>query len=152
MKYVKDDKRQQKRLEKLLRKMAKGPHVAVGVLQDEPVSDGFSMLDLATVHEFGSKDGRIRQRSFIRSTCDAKQKHHLKLMEKLQAKYLSGKMSLKTALEVLGSVVEKNIVQRINRGLKPRLKPGTVKRKKSSKPLIDTGRLKGSITHDVRGI
>ena len=104
------------------------------------------------MHEFGSKDGRIRQRSFIRSTCDAKQKQHLKLMEKLQAKYLSGKMSLKTALEVLGSVVEKNIVQRINRGLKPRLKPGTVKRKKSSKPLIDTGRLKGSITHDVRGI
>lgn len=151
MKYVKDDKHEQQRLEKLLEKMAKAPHVAVGILQDKVVSKGFSMLDLALVHEFGSKDGRIPQRSFIRSTCDAKQKEHLNLMAKVQGMYLAGKIAMKQALHTIGSVVEKDIVQSINRGIEPDLKPATIKRKKSSKPLIDTGRLKGSITHDVRG-
>lgn len=33
----------------------------------------------------------------------------------------------------------------------PPLKPETVKRKGSSKPLIDTGRLRNSITHKVEG-
>lgn len=151
MKYIKDDKREQKRLEKILQKMAETPHVAVGILQDKPVSDGFSILDLATVHEFGSKNGRIPQRSFIRSTCDAGQQKYIKLMAKLQGMYIHGKIALKQALSMIGSVVEKDIVQTINRGLEPALKPSTIKRKKSSKPLIDTGRLKGSVTHDVRG-
>jgi len=43
------------------------------------------------------------------------------------------------------------MVQTINRGIEPNLNAKTIKRKKSSKPLIDTGRLKGSITHEVRG-
>ena len=35
MKYVKDDKREQRRLEALLKKTQKHSHVAVGILQDE---------------------------------------------------------------------------------------------------------------------
>ena len=86
MKYLTDDKRGQKRIERLLQKMAKKPHVAVGILQDERVDERFSMVDLATVHEYGSKDGHIPQRSFIRSTCDAQQNNHLKLISVLQGK------------------------------------------------------------------
>jgi len=152
MKYLKDDKREQRRLEKLLRKMASAPHVAVGILQDEPILDGFSMVDLATVHEYGSKDGRIPQRSFIRSTCDAKRVDHLRLAGLLQNKIIDGKLSIKQALTQLGEVVSKDMVQTINHGINPELNRSTIKRKKSSKPLIDTGRLKGSITHEVRGV
>ena len=65
MKNIKDDKREQIKFEKRLRKMQGSPHVAVGVLQSELVSDGFTMVDLATVHEYGSKDGRIPARSFF---------------------------------------------------------------------------------------
>jgi hypothetical protein len=54
MRYVKDDKREQKRLEKILKKTTKHNHVAVGILQDEQREDGFSMVDLAMVHEYGS--------------------------------------------------------------------------------------------------
>ena len=151
MKFLKDDKRGQNRLEKLLSQLALVPHVSVGILQDGPVTKRFSMLDLATVHEFGSKDGRIPQRSFIRATCDKKQKEYLGLMAKLQNQYLERKLTLKQALAKLGSVVEKDIVTTIVRGIEPSLKPATIKRKKSSKPLIDTGRLKGAITHEVRG-
>ena len=151
MKYVKDDKHVQKRLEKLLTKMAKGPHVAVGILQDEKVDNNFSMVDLATVHEYGSKDGRIPQRSFIRSTCDAKRHEHAKLMMNLQQKYIDNKLTMAQALMTLGEVISKDMVQTINRGIEPKIKKATIKRKGSTKPLIDTGRLKGSITHEVRG-
>lgn len=151
MKYVKDNKREQKRIEKLLHKMAKTPHVAVGILQDEAVGHGFSMVDLAMVHEYGSKDGRIPQRSFMRSTCDAERTKHVNLISLLQGKILDGAVRVKHALTQLGEVVAKDIVQTINRGIAPALKPATIKRKGSSKPLIDTGRLKGAITHEVRG-
>lgn len=151
MKYVKDDKREQQRIEKVLQKMAKAPHVAIGILQDAAVADNFSIVDLALVHEFGSKDGHIPQRSFIRSTCDAKRNEHIKLADILQSKIIEGKLNIRQALGQLGEVVEKDMVQTLNHGLSPSLKPTTIKRKGSSKPLIDTGRLKGSIKHEIRG-
>ncbi len=151
MKYVKDDKREQKRLEKLLAKIKKSPHVAVGILQDEVHHEKFSMVDLAMVHEYGSRDGHIPERSFIRSSCDAKKKDHIKLIAKLQSKILAGHMSTKQALSIIGEVVAKDMVQTINQGIEPGLAAATIKRKGSSKPLIDKGRLKGSITHEVRG-
>lgn len=152
MKYVKDDKREQQRLEKLIAKLALGPHVAVGILQDKKHDANFSMVDLAVVHEYGSRDGRIPERSFIRSTCDGKQAQHEQIMHKLQRKVVDGKLSIANALTQLGEVVSKDIVATINRGIEPELKKATIRRKKSSKALIDTGRLKGSITHEVRGV
>jgi hypothetical protein len=102
------------------------------------------------VHEYGSQDGRIPARSFIRSTCDAMRTKHLKLMSTLQNKILGGKLLLSQALDTLGEVISKDMVSTINQGVRPDLTEGTIKRKKSSKPLIDTGRLKGAITHEVR--
>lgn len=152
MNYLKDDKRVQQRLEKLIRKMAAGPHVAIGIVQDAPIAGRFSMVDLATVHEFGSKDGRIPARSFIRSTCDARREEHVKLMQKLQQKYLDSKLTMEQALTQLGEVISKQMVKTIIDGIEPALTTATCKRKRSSKPLIDTGRLKGEIKYDVRGI
>jgi phage gpG-like protein len=151
MKYLKDDKREQRRIERLLKKMRKSSHVAVGILQDEKIGKYFSLVDLATAHEYGSRDDRIPQRSFIRSTCDAQRKKHFKLISVLQAKILDGTLMLKQVLAQLGEVVSKDMVTTINRGIAPALKPATIRRKRSSKPLINTGRLKGSITHEVRG-
>ncbi len=164
MKYVKDDKREQQRLAKLLMKMANAPHVAVGILQDEKRDDGFSMVDLAVVHEYGSKDGRIPQRSFIRSTCDEKRHDHAKVMAQLQQKCIAGKLTMAQALTTIGEVVSKDMVQTINNGIEPGLAESTEKAKLRSlkkqnrkasgvgfRPLIESGKLKGSITHEVRG-
>ena len=138
-------------LAKALAKLKQRPHVAIGILQDQKIDEKFSIVDLALVHEYGSKNGHIPQRSFIRSTCDAKQKKHFQLIKTLQGKIIDGVLSIKQALSTLGEVVAKDMVETINHGISPVLKPATVKRKGSSKALIDTGRLKGSITHDVRG-
>lgn len=163
MKFLKDDKREQRRLEKLLRKTERHNHVAVGILQDED-HDGFSMIDLAMVHEYGSDNGHIPERSFIRSTCDAKRKEHLGLIQKFQWQILLGRMTAKEALTQLGEVVSKDMVQTINNGIEPGLADSTLQAKKGSlekqnkklrgdgfTPLIETGRLKGSITHEIRG-
>ena len=136
---------------KALAKLKQRPHVAIGILQDQKIDEKFSIVDLALVHEYGSKNGHIPQRSFIRSTCDAKQKKHFQLIKILQGKIIDGVLSIKQALSTLGEVVSKDMVETINHGISPALKPTTVKKKGSSKALIDTGRLKGSITHDVRG-
>ena len=153
MKYIKEDKQAQKCLKKILHEAAQNACVAVGILQDEPHTKNFSMVDLALVHEYGSKNGHIPARSFIRSTCDANQKRHFECIKKLENKYFSGHITLKQALFQLGAIVATDMRQAINLGkISPKLKPATIKRKKSSKPLIDTGRLKGSITHEVRGI
>ena len=152
MKFLQDDKREQRRLEKILKHAAKHEHVAVGILQDEPHDGGlFSMVDLAMVHEYGSRDQTIPARSFIRSTCDAKRKQHLDLIRQLQSKILRGRITAKHALTQLGEVVSKDMVETINNGIDPVLKRQTIKRKGSSKPLVDTGRLKGAITHEIRG-
>lgn len=164
MKYIKDDKREQKRLEKLLRKTQRQSHVAVGILQDEPHDERFSMVELAMVHEYGSRDGRIPARSFIRSTCDAKRRDHLDLVRKLQCQIILGRISAKQALTQLGEVVSKDMVQTINNGIEPGLADSTLAAKKRSlkkqrkklrgdgfTPLIETGQLKGAITHEVRG-
>lgn len=152
MRNIKDDKREQMKLEKRLRKMQKSPHVAVGILQDEPVDDDFTMLDLATVHEFGSKHGRIPARSFFRSTLDLKRLEYVKLIAKLQDAYVVGKLTMKQALTQLGEVVVGDMKETINHGIAPPLSEETIRRKKSSKQLIDKGYLKGSITHQVRGM
>lgn len=55
------------------------------------------------------------------------------------------------ALATAGAFLEGEIKQTIQRG-RPEwapLKPATVRRKRSSKPLIDTGKLLNSITHQV---
>ena len=88
---------------------------------------------------------------FFRSTLDAKKADHANLIAKLQDQYIAGKATLHQALTKLGLAVASDIKTTIVRGIRPPLKKRTSKRKKSKKPLIDTGNLKGSITHEVRG-
>ncbi len=98
MKYVKDHKWKQQCLAKALAKLKQRPHVAVGILQDKKIDEKFSIVDLALVHEYGSKDGHIPQRSFIRSTCDGKQKKYFQLIRTLQGKIIDGVLGIKQAL------------------------------------------------------
>jgi hypothetical protein len=163
MKFVKDEQRGQKRIEKALKEVQKHKHVAVGILQDEQRDDGFSMIELAMVHEFGSNDGHIPQRSYIRSTCDAKRKEHIALIGKLHGKIIDGKLNARQALDQLGEVVSKDMVQTINNRITPDIADSTkaakirsLKKQKKKlsgvgfTPLVESGQLKGAITHEVR--
>lgn len=130
--------------------------VRVGVLDDQPkraaaskTGEKLSLLEVAAVHEFGAPAAGIPQRSFVRATVDEKRAEIAADQERLAAAVLNGKIEPEAAAELLGARVQGLIQARIAEGIGPALAPATVRRKKSSKPLIDTGQLKSAITFRV---
>jgi phage gpG-like protein len=129
-----------------------------GVYQPKPKSSApknppkpITIAQIAAIHEFGSKDGTIPERSFMRSAIDANKKQIEKLLKKLLLAVLEGKQTRKVALGLVGEFVSSKMKKRITDGLKPALKAATVKRKKGkSTPLIDTGQLINSIDWEVQ--
>ena len=111
----------------------------------------FNMASLAAVHEFGSQDGRIPQRSFIRGTIDREKALIFKLL-KTAAKRGLVNGSLEKNLGVVGEKVVAEMVRTIDQsiGLKANA-PSTVAAKGSSTPLLNVGTLQRSITHKVHG-
>jgi hypothetical protein len=133
-------------------------HVAVGVLgKNAPRQEGgeFNNAAVAAVHEFGSEDGRIPERSFIRSTVDANQSKYRVAAKRFMDLVVTGKMAMDKALGKFGSLIKADIQATIVKGIPPPLSEATIdarerKKRMSTKPLVDTGQLKGSIDYEVR--
>ena len=144
---VTDRDRGMKEIMKNLEKLKGKPHVVIGILGE--ASDDFNLAKLAALHEFGNPDNNLAARSFLRATHDKHLKANRALLSKLKSKLL--KTDPDKILKKLGEVLSKQVVEAMNNGIGPELRPETIRRKKSSKPLIDTGHLKGSVTWEVRG-
>lgn len=131
--------------------------VRVGILSDAPKKERegatgkLSLLEVAIIHEFGAPAANIPARSFIRATVDEHAADIAKLQRVLGAQVVAGKLTEEQALSALGAKVAGWVQARIAAGIDPALAPETVKRKKSSKPLIDTGQLRSAVTHVVEG-
>lgn len=116
-----------------------------------------TVAQIATVHEFGKtihqpKMNRtivIPERSFLRATIDQYQEAIARRQVLLTQGYLLGKFDLRSSLELLGQYVVGLVKQRIADGINPENRPSTIARKGSSKPLIDTGQLRNSVTYKV---
>ncbi len=152
MSQVRDKDRGWKKLGSMLKRQAhRGPHVKVGVLGPDAeaahADDNLTVVEVASFHEFGR--GNNPERSFIRSTFDGNRKAYATMMRKLADKVITGKMQPKMALGVVGMKVQSDIQKRIETGIAPPLKAATIARKRSTKPLIDTGQLKNSVTYQV---
>lgn len=136
-----------------LRRMAAGPpdRVRIGIQGDEADAEHeggeLTNLELGNIHEYGAPLAKIPERSFIRATIDEKAAAYIKLAGRLGKSVLQGTRTRAQALGLLGERVRADIVHRINSGIEPPLRPATIARKGSSKPLVDTGQLKGSITY-----
>jgi len=143
-----------------------GMKIAVGIQGPEAGAvehdeTDLSNVELGVVHEFGTAgvslgrsgatSGGIPARSFIRSTFDQKQKRWLALMARAAKVLYSEKvLNPRQVLGVVGEKAKSDIIRTINKGIPPALVPSTIRRKGSSKPLIDTGQLKASITWAIR--
>lgn len=128
--------------------------VAVGILgpkADAAEDDGpKTVLFVATIHEFGAPRAKIPARSFVRAYVDENSSKIKALQSKLFVDVLAGKLTPDAALDRIGAVVAAGMQARISRGIDPPLSPKTIARKGSSKPLINTGQLRSSITWLVR--
>ena len=150
-----------KRIMKQYELLARKPYVKVGLLsgpsnkpKEVRTSDGgtklkeeLTILEVAVFNEFGTKN--IPERSFIRSTYDEKKNEWWALTKNLKSKIYKGTSDVKTSLKIIGEKIVADDQKKIRSNVPPPNKPSTVRRKKSSKTLIDTGQLLGSIKYKV---
>jgi hypothetical protein len=132
--------------------------VNVGVLASKggnaPVEGGppgFDLVALAATHEYGSSDGHVPERSYLRRTFSMKQEVFAAASAKVARGYLAGKIDLEKAGNLLGAVGATEVKKTITEGdgVPPPLAASTISRKGSSRPLVDTGRLLNAITWEV---
>nr|WP_282564429.1 hypothetical protein [Providencia alcalifaciens] len=139
-----------KALEARIRAIGK-KKVVVGVpaSTNEVREDGLSNATIAVAHEFGVPE-HIPERSFLRSTLgENKDKAAGLLIQELKSDISQGDFSGR-ALAIVGEKLSVVVKRKIQSGISPALDSKTVKRKRSSKPLIDTGNMLQSITYEVR--
>lgn len=140
--------------------LARG-HVRVGVLLSKggekphegkgKNADHITLVELAAIHEFGSPAAGIPERSFIRSTFYVRRVEALRSMcARLAKAVVTDGLDPKRALGMLGAWAASQVKETITEiDIPPPLADSTVQAKGSSKPLVDTGQLKNSITYEV---
>lgn len=132
------------------KKYSKLGSVDVGIIDAGKAVDGdLTVATIGFINEFGTDDGAIPERSFIRSTIKEKRKEIIALQKKLLIKIRNGSLDNKKALGLLGEFVADAMRQKIVSLKSPANDPQTIKRKGSSNPLVSTGQLKNSITYEV---
>lgn len=116
------------------------------------VKGSLTVAQIMTVHEFGSDDGKIPMRSWLRGWFDESQVQMSGLVRDMTKQIVRGKLRAKSALARLGSIAVAELQARWARtpGDWAPLAESTIKRKKSTKPLIDTGQSRTSVTYAIR--
>lgn len=131
-------------IEKLKASSQKAVYVGFPAEFNEKVegSDSFNLASLAAVLEFGNE--RIPTRPFLRQTLAENQKKYIELFAEL----INRGFSIEQAYNQIALIAQGDVQQNIVNGDWAANAESTIKRKGSSKPLIDTGKMRQS----VRGI
>jgi len=111
--------------------------------------DGAPIAVIGAVHEFGSADGRIPERSFLRVPLRQNAETFQAIWRAQVPKVVDGDMTMHQVMSQLGARAVAVSQEAISEGIAPENAESTKKRKGSSKPLIDTGALRQSITFIV---
>lgn len=132
------------KVESLIR--GSGTRIQVGILKGSGSVDGATIADIAFWNEFGTK--RIPERPFLRSTYAEQKKTVLTKMVKAMQKTLKGG-NLATEFGKVGQWYEDRVKETITNLSDPPNAESTKRIKKSSNPLIDTGRMRATVRHEV---
>ncbi|MDC9598831.1 hypothetical protein [Xenorhabdus anantnagensis] len=109
-----------------------------------------SKANFASTHRVPAHTIKIPERSFLRSTLNEnKDKYADELAKGIKSELLNDG-DPRVALDKVGGMIAGDVKAKIMTGIPPPLSPKTIKRKKSSKALIDNGQLLQSITYEVR--
>lgn len=136
------------------------PNVEIGLIGKKGAEghrksdEGLRVAELGAIHEFGIG---VPERSFLRSTFDAKKGPYGGVLTRTLRAELIQHVKMRTtwdlsksvALRRMGLKVEGDIKARIAQGIPPPNHPITIARKGSSKTLIDSGQLRNSVTSAV---
>lgn len=139
-----------KGVEKLMKRTKPGA-IKVGILTGVGVhpnaDDGQTVAEIGAINEFGTSDGRIPERPFMRNTFGGKNNHiYTLVLDELLGKMLEGEISVKQAQGILGLKAEGDLKAELVSLSEPANAPATLEKKApKTDPLIDTGHLHQSI-------
>jgi phage gpG-like protein len=145
------------RLDALVKGLSKSMYVDIGVLSGEgraSAGEGeITIAGIGAVHEFGSLNKNIPQRSFVAMPLQTKaQDIETAVGKKIES--LISENNIEGIYELIGIYGEAVIQEAFETGgfgTWAELKESTIERKGSSAILIDTGRLRQAITSKVGG-
>lgn len=122
------------------------PNITVGVHAEE----GADLVVIAATNEFGSADGRIPERSFLRSTIAENSDAYFQALADGINSTMNGRGStVTTVFRRIGTKVVGDVKTKIRDLRDPKNAASTIAKKGSSNPLIDSGRLRASIDFKV---
>lgn len=121
--------------------------VRIGFQQGAQDEDGVDMVDIAMWNELGTVN--MPARPFMRDSVD----NHTDVIEafaQAQVNTLAGGGTAESVLKNMGVMQKAMIQNEIDEGSFAANAPSTVRRKKSDKPLIDTGRMRQSVQFVIK--
>ncbi len=122
--------------------------VKVGITEANNTSeDGANIAEYAAYNEEGTE--HIPSRPFIRSWVDNNQEQINKVMDSAFNRIVKGQWTAEDAMKRIGEFGASGIKKNIAKGSFEPNAESTIKRKGSSRPLIDTGTLRNSIRYEV---
>jgi len=140
------------KINELFRKYATGKTASVGIqgIKASADHDGITNVEIGAIHEFGSPEKNIPERSFIRSTYTEQGKAIEQTMRKLAAQTVfEGKDPTKD-IAMAGEEFRTKILSKINSSIPPALSDVTVERHKGETiPLLNTKQMFNAITSEI---
>lgn len=136
-----------KKLQKILKELA-DKEVRVGFQQGKATEeDGTDVCDIAAWNELGTVD--MPSRPFLRMSVDDNSDKINAFMSAQKRNIINGE-SADRILKKIG-IFQKDLIQeKITEGSFAPNAPSTIKAKGSSKPLIDTGRMRQSVNFEIK--
>lgn len=134
-----------KKANKSLEKLAEQEALAleIGFFKTARYPDGKSVAQLAFENDFGTIS--IPSRPFFRNAI----KDNSGKWVELASKQISAGKDFRTALGLVGEQARGDIIRSIDKTSTPPNSPATIARKGSSKPLVDTGIMRRSVSWRV---
>ena len=119
-----------------------------GVYVGFPVGTAQGIIERATWNEFGTR--RIPERPFMRRSLKGNRAKYQAFMRQQAKQIIENKQTVGRSLSMLGIMAQGDIQHEISVLRDPPNAPSTIARKGSSKPLIDTGQMRQSVTYRVQ--
>ena len=111
---------------------------------------GINMATLLAIHVLGAPSRGIKQRDPLRPPLQENAKEYSRLLAQGIKNNLANGEPIEQVYEKLGVLATNDVKAYFVNGQFEPLKKSTEKRKGSTKPLIDTGELRNSITYEIR--
>jgi hypothetical protein len=128
----------------------------VGILGDagRTIHEGsdLTVIEIGAVHEYGTEDGRVPERSWLRRTFEEKEDELKQTQLKVMKKFFDGQFDAMKVLGVMGLWASTEVKKTITVGphIPPPLKEATIAAKGSDRPLVDTGQMVDAISWEVK--